>query len=118
MVAIGTFLRAKRVHHLYPYRAGGLENSRCRRQRQRESAVLYCPSRGSQWAYTLRDNGRPWLPLRLHPGSCSQREPKRPAATTSEALIYETLLWRVGSTLGERPPFCSSPTLRMSRLHL
>src|ERR1700737_4716436 len=42
IVAIGTFLRGKRVHHLYPYRAGGLENSRCRRQRQRErrSAVL------------------------------------------------------------------------------
>src|SRR2546426_12046646 len=36
MIAIGTFLHAKRVHHLYLDRGGGPENSWRRRQRQRE----------------------------------------------------------------------------------
>src|SRR5438552_11721435 len=36
MIAIGTFLRTKRVRHLYRYRAGGPKNSWRWRQRQRE----------------------------------------------------------------------------------
>src|SRR3989442_3125251 len=44
MIAIGTFLREKLVHHLYLYRAGGPENSwRCRqRQRERRSGPAGC----------------------------------------------------------------------------
>src|SRR3977135_1933511 len=78
MVTIGTFLRAKRVHHLYPFWREVWRIAGAAGRGNVKGAVLCCSSHGSQWAYTLRDNGRPWLPPRLHPGSCSQREPKRP----------------------------------------
>lgn len=48
---------------------------------------------------TIRGEVRHRTSPRNYPGSCSQREPKRPKGDCRKALIYEALLWRVGSRL-------------------